>query len=168
MEDTDEKFNGLLEDQSLDSLFQATVDTEALKDAETRMALPAGTYTVQPPMQTTRFKAEDGRETVKMWGKVEGVDENGQTIKGSVSYSIGWEPRNGFIYENGENTGRDNGKPDSATKNYIMGKKIFKAAYGSDPGSPGDVIVFLRDYAHRLRLGNFEGRNHVFALSPTK
>lgn len=176
----EERQGGILEDQSLDDLFKATVDQEKIKDVETRMALPAGTYTVVPPMQTTRFAGEDGSETIKLWGKVEGVDpETGKEVKGSVSYSLGhfrrngngefaWEPQNGFVYENNERTDKDSGKPDSATKNYTMAVKTFKAAYGAEPNSPGDVITFLRDYAHRVRLGNYEGRNNVFAISPVK
>lgn len=180
MDEQEQQTSGILEDQSLDDLFKATVDQEKIKDVETRMALPAGTYTVIPPMTTTRFRAEDGSETVKLWGKVEGVDpETGKEVKGSASYTLGhfirngngelsWEPKNGFVYENNERTDKDSGKPDSASKNYTMAAKVFKAAYGAEPNSPGEVVVFLRDYAHRLRLGNYEGRNNVFAISALK
>ena len=154
--------------QDLDDLFSITVDAEALKDAETRMALPTGPYVTIPPMVTTRFRSEDGRDTIKLWGKIVGADESGKEIKGSASFSVGWEPRNGVLFKDGVNTGEDSGKPDSATKNYIQAKRAFKVAYGQEANNPGEVVHFLRDYAVRLRLINIEGKNIVVAISALK
>ena len=154
--------------QELDDLFNITVDAEALKDAETRMALPTGTYVTIPPMVTTRFRSEEGRDTIKLWGKVLGADESGKEIKGSASFSVGWEPRNGVLFKDGVNTGEDSGKPDAATKNYIQAKRAFKVAYGQEANNPGEVVHFLRDYAVRLRLANFDGVNRVLAISALK
>lgn len=160
---------GAAPELTLDDLFQREVDEDAVHKAEQGMLLETGTWITVPPWKMA-ITDKDGRVFVRLHGSILLGDK-----KGYISYRLSDQ-----IVNRVDGEGQDTGKPDRASQNYVMARNAFKVAYGEAPRSLGQIVEYLRDYAHKVRViqigvptesnPNPDGEpgNMVVAISPVR
>ena len=145
---------------SLDDLFQENIDEETVRKAEKELLLPVGTYTTVPPFSPTIGKDKTGRPQARFWGTIQLGD-----VQGKIGFRLSWVRKNAIDYE----TGAETDKPDRAYKNYIMAAKAFRAAYGQEPSSVGELVSYLRDFPIRLRvIQTSDGENMPVSIAAVR
>ena len=152
---------------SMDDLFKITVDVAGAKKVEEDNLLPDGTYTTVPPLVAAPGRSKDGREYVRLFGSV----VLGEAQK-KMGYSLSWQRRNRKT-KNQDGSFTDLGTPDNMSLLWAQAVTAYRQVYQQEPESIGQVIAYLRDYPHRIRVGkigtgpNAQGSpgNMVFSLS---
>ena len=82
---------------------------------------------------------------------------------GNINYRFSAERRNAVDF----NTKVPTDKPDRSFKNYLQAHKAYKVATGRDPVNTGEIAAYLRDFEHKLRITQFNGRNMVVSITAT-
>lgn len=142
---------------TLEDLFNEQVDQQQVDEAARKMLLPVGTYTTEPPFTPTIKKDKNGRLGIRFWGTVRLGD-----VQGKIGYALSHVYKNAVDWETGEPIE----KPDRAYKNYVQASKAYKVAHGQGASNVGEVVAYLRDYPHRLRvIQTSDGENMVVAIS---
>ena len=142
---------------TLEDLFGEQVNQEQVDEAARKMLLPVGTYTTEPPFTPTIRKDKTGRLGVRFWGTVVLGD-----TKGKIGYALSSIYKAAVDWETGEVTE----KPDRAYKNYVQAAKAYKIAHGQEASNVGEIVAYLRDYPHRVRIiQTSDGENMVVAIS---
>lgn len=153
-----------------EGLWESQVSDEAVKDVERRSTLPSLTYTtVQGETTLKRTKKVDEKTGMtrrfgRLWSHVVATDpKTGEEVQGFVGYRVSPDFQNKFDF----NTGEDTGKPDRATINFMQARKALIVASGEDI-SPTDeeVLQYLVEYSHRLRIVPFNGEPFVVNIQP--
>lgn len=145
---------------TIDDLFAQDVDTAAVEQGNKDLLLKAGTWTTVPAWRVKVSKNEKDKDRVIIFlsGKVSLEGEK----DGNSSYRISPERRNKVDFD----TKVPTDKPDRAYVNYLQAHKAYKTATTRDPVNVGEVIQYLRDFPHRLRIMQTpSGENMVVAIS---
>jgi len=153
-----------------EALWEGKVSDEALRDIERRSTLPALTYTTiagETKLKRAVYKDDKTgatRRIANFWSKITAFDPKTQEeVVGFVGYKLSDQFQNRFDFD----TGEDTGKPDRASINFVQAKKAFVTASGGeiDPSNE-EVLQYLVQYSHRLRVVPFNGSPFVVAISP--
>ena len=151
---------------TIDDLFNEQTDEQAVEQGNKDMLLKEGTWTTVPAWRVTVLKDEkdkgpDGkpRTVVLMSGKIKLDGEK----DGNINYRFSAERRNAVDF----NTKVPTDKPDRSFKNYLQAHKAYKVATGRDPINTGEIAAYLRDFEHKLRITQFNGRNMVVSITAT-
>ena len=161
--------NGAQQDESgelsLDELFHEEVKSDEVKKAQAEMLAPVGTYTTIPPFTMTKLgKDKNGRPFARFFGDAQFGDH-----KHKFGLGLSWVRKNARVKDEATGELVESDKPDRSFKNYVMATNAYKAAYGEDPGSVGDVLKYLQDYPIRLRIiQTSDGENMVVAVSAVR
>jgi hypothetical protein len=156
----DELQNETVPELTLEDLFGEQVNQEQVDEAARKMLLPVGTYTTEPPFTPTVKKDKNGRLGVRFWGTAVLGD-----VKGKIGYGLSHIYKPAVDWETGEVTE----KPDRAYKNYVQASKAYKIAHGQEASNVGEIVAYLRDYPHKLRvIQTSDGENMVVVISAVR
>ncbi len=114
-----------------------------VEGAEKAALSPNGWYITVPPLTV---KESDDNKSVRLYGEVtlQSVDEKFLTEHPDVASEIGGKTRLGF--------GLSADDPTSFGARLLAASyRAFTKAYGKKPGSPDEVVEYLKSYPVRLR-----------------
>lgn len=145
---------------TLEDLFQESVNEEEVKKAQAEMLLKQGTWTTTPPFTITKIgKDKNNRPFARFFGSITLGEEIGK-----IGVGMSWVHK--FAKDK---DGNETEKPDRSYKNYVMAHNAYKAAYGQEATSVGDVLKYVQDYPVRLRvIQTSDGENMVVAISAVR
>lgn len=138
----------------LENLWEGQVNDQEVKQMESELLLPVGTYITVPGSFGRKdfIDEENGnRRVASFFGKIVLTDpETGKEIVGAKGYRISPDRRNKIVEEDGVKT--DTGKPDFKSNLYVQAVKAYTVAYGEAPKREIDVLNYLTEFPHRVRV----------------
>ena len=138
----------------LENLWEGQVNDQEVKQMESELLLPVGTYiTVPGSFGRKDFIDEESgnRRVASFFGKIILTDpETGKEVVGAKGYRISPDRRNKIIEEEGVKV--DTGKPDFKSNLYVQAVKAYTVAYGEAPKKEIDVLTYLTEFPHRVRV----------------
>lgn len=185
------------DDLNMDDLWSQSIDTDEITRAQADLLLPVGTYTTVAPL-TMSFneEADDKRlnssgrgpgQIARFYGLVQLKATEKDVLAGKAPevdavlaqgmIGFGVSPRR---VNAKDQQGKDLGKPDKAYRLWINAVAAYKMASGDMAPSNRAVLDFLRDYAVRLRIGQYnvpteknpepegEPGNTIYAISAVR
>lgn len=148
-----EQTGGIADLPAMEDLSALQLDHEADERGRKALLVPDGTWTTVPGNVSTRaFKGrEDNRPFAGVRAQI--VSEDGEKTD-EINFSF-----SPVIKLN------EKGKPDGAYKRYLQIKKIVKEATGEEPATLGSLFSYLEQYPVKVRVGNWQDTNVIYAIS---
>lgn len=157
------------EGPDLENLWEGQVNDQEVKQMESELLLPVGTYTTVPGNFKRRdYPADaehDNRRSASFFGRIVKTDETGKETVGALGYSLSPDRRNKFI-ETESGAKEDTGKPDFKSSLYVQAVKAYTVAYGEAPQKEINVLNYLVEFPHRVRvIKTKDNRNLIVSIS---
>ncbi len=164
------------EGPDLQNLWEGQIDDQEVKQIESELLLPEGWYTTVPGPFKRRDELDDrsnNRPVAAFFGRIVKYDNEthantldpatGKEIFGSQGYRISTARRNKITEENGVKV--DTGKPDFKSNLYVQAIAAYTAAYDERPTEKKQVIDFLTDFPHQVRVVKTQdSRNMIVSI----
>ena len=156
------------EGPDIENLWEDQVNDQEVKQMESELLLPVGTYVTVPGSFGRKdfIDEENGnRRVASFFGKIVMTDpETNKEVVGAKGYRISPDRRNKITEEDGVKT--DTGKPDFKSNLYVQAVKAYTVAYGEAPKKVVDVLTYLTEFPHRVRvIKTKDNSNLIVAIS---
>lgn len=129
---------------NMDELFQQELNREAsIEVTKNQLLLPAGTYQTDPDsngeLGVSLYKKEDtGRQVVTFSGRVQNVKTGNP---GFLRIRMSPDP-----------VRKEDGTYDFMYKVWVTAENAFKATFGEEPNTKGQIVEYIQKYPVKLRV----------------